>query len=364
MGFELLPRDDPAQALRLRRTLLGFVSYLMFALPLGYSVAEGWVRFGWGGLAILVTVAIGINAVFFAIIRSGLNKRFADPSLTLPQIAAASLLALVVIHYSDEVRSIMLMLFYTSFFFGVFRLSTREFLALALFAAAGYFLLMQYEHAGRPFDESYRLELLRFLVLVMLLAWLSLFGGYVARLRTRLREQNHALDQALRQIEELAVTDPLTGAWNRRYLVEVLERERARAVRYGTVFSVVLADLDHFKAINDCYGHAAGDAVLQAFVAHARRTLRATDVFGRWGGEEFLLILPATDLAGAVRGAERLRAACTAQPALTAAGAVEWSVSLGVACYRPPEPIEETLARADKALYAAKTLGRNRVESF
>ena len=175
-----------------------------------------------------------------------------------------------------------------------------------------------------------------------------------------------ALDNARlhRIVERQALVDGLTGVANRRRCSEALSAEVARAARHGTALSLVLADLDDFKIVNDDHGHAAGDMVLREFADVLRSTLRETDLAGRWGGEEFLLLLPGTDAAGAAQLAERVRAAFAERPILASDGApLGVTCSFGVAQHRPGEDEDELTGAADRALYRAKAQGKNRVET-
>lgn len=167
------------------------------------------------------------------------------------------------------------------------------------------------------------------------------------------------LELERRELLDLANLDPLTRTLNRRKLAEVLTDETARAGRYGTPLSVVMLDIDHFKAINDTYGHDAGDAVLVELAARLRACLRKMDRLARFGGEEFVIVAPGVDAGQTVVLAERLRAA-VADAGFAAAGRV--TASFGVAGLAPGETAEAMLSRADKALYRAKNGGRNRVE--
>lgn len=161
-----------------------------------------------------------------------------------------------------------------------------------------------------------------------------------------------------RRLEQLAVTDGLLGIFNRRHTAERLEEELYRARRYGNVLSVLMMDIDHFKRINDNYGHDVGDRVLITVADAIKRRLRHSDVFGRWGGEEFLLVLPETSLSNAALLAEKIRA----QVAELSIPPVERvTVSLGVAGYTAGDTSESLLKRADTNLYQAKNGGRNRV---
>jgi two-component system, cell cycle response regulator len=162
------------------------------------------------------------------------------------------------------------------------------------------------------------------------------------------------------EAQRLSLTDPLTGLWNYRYLHESLRREVERASRFGRMLAVLVLDLDHFKDVNDTYGHAAGDAVLGEFARRIRVGLREVDVAFRQGGEEFVVLLPETDAYGGAIVAERLGAAVRDHPVSFDGLTVPISVSIGVAVY--PEHGEnspQVLAAADRALYAAKNAGRD-----
>jgi diguanylate cyclase (GGDEF)-like protein len=175
-----------------------------------------------------------------------------------------------------------------------------------------------------------------------------------------------ASTSAERRMESMALTDPLTGLLNRRSM-ELRLREAAQAfARSGLPFSVVMADVDHFKRVNDLHGHAAGDRVLRAVAALFGEGLRGHDAVARWGGEEFLLLLPETEAAAASEVAERLRAAAEARLGAAAgiggaSGGERVTVTFGVAAFERGMRVVDCLNRADEALYAGKEQGRNRV---
>jgi len=175
-----------------------------------------------------------------------------------------------------------------------------------------------------------------------------------------------ALDNARlhRIVERQALVDGLTGLANRRQCEETLADELARMERFGGSLAVVVADLDWFKGINDRHGHPAGDTVLREFAALLQETLRDVDLAGRWGGEEFVLILPGTDLAGGAQVAERIRTALASRIVLAVDGTpIPVTASFGVAATPPAKTASELFAAADAALYAAKGAGKNRVET-
>lgn len=176
------------------------------------------------------------------------------------------------------------------------------------------------------------------------------------RLRAELREKNSIL-------EKLSTTDPLTGLRNRRFLSEVMSLEVLRATRYRSPLSLLMADVDHFKQVNDTYGHPTGDAVLQLTAGAIQRVVRTTDVAGRYGGEEFLAVLPHTDLDGAVSLGERLRLAIESAQCVAIDGRrFAVTASFGVAQLARNEDVAALVQRVDGALYEAKAAGRNRVE--
>ncbi|MES1929840.1 PAS/PAC and GAF sensor-containing diguanylate cyclase [Salinisphaera dokdonensis CL-ES53] len=168
-----------------------------------------------------------------------------------------------------------------------------------------------------------------------------------------------ALQAAQLLLRRAATTDELTGLANRRLLGDRLQAERQRMNRYDGTFAVALVDFDHFKKLNDHYGHAAGDAALVEFAAIAKKLLRAVDTAGRWGGEEFLILLPNTALEGALTIAQRVANRVHANPLEVGGERIELSVSIGVAISDGNESVEAVIARADAALYNAKADGRN-----
>jgi diguanylate cyclase (GGDEF)-like protein len=168
------------------------------------------------------------------------------------------------------------------------------------------------------------------------------------------------LKVALEQVQKLATRDVLTGIYNRRFMQDKLDDAVKRFDRYGERFAVVLVDLDHFKRVNDQYGHKVGDQALMAFASAAGLVLRDTDTIARWGGEEFIFLLPNTSAHKALVAMERLRQTlqhCTVSPDVPS---LRVQFSSGLAVHDTVAALNHTLERADRALYAAKNEGRNR----
>ena len=172
-------------------------------------------------------------------------------------------------------------------------------------------------------------------------------------------KRTRELEEKNRQLEALSTTDWLTKVSNRSKLDAIFGEQIQRAQRYGAPFSILLCDVDFFKRVNDTHGHQCGDQVLVELAKLLKNSLRQMDHVGRWGGEEFLVILPETQLEEAVTLAERLRSAVDAHAFPGAQRHV--TISLGVSSYQPDDTADAMTARADQALYRAKSEGRNRV---
>jgi diguanylate cyclase (GGDEF)-like protein len=190
----------------------------------------------------------------------------------------------------------------------------------------------------------------------------------MARMRSgkHIIELNEKLLCALNVLHKQAIYDELTGLHNRHYMVEILEKEFPRAIRYQTDLSCLLLDIDYFKDINDTFGHAFGDLVLYEFSARLKKEARETDFIFRYGGEEFMMLLPNTGIDGAQNIAERIRSACETRKYEDGTNSTAATVSIGVSSVtlHQPSTSSELIAFADKALYRAKAEGRNRVKVY
>ena len=350
----LIERDE-RQALRMRRYLMAAGTSLLVCVTLfvfAFLHILPW------RVAVEGTVGVaGLTLGFYLLFRTGLNLRFSDPSLTAAQVGSAILCLAYIMYHAGAARPLLLMFYLVAMLFGVLRLDGSRLMWLALLALAAHGIVLALLVARGASGPAMLTE---FLLLAVVLPWFAAMGGYVNRLRRRLSDSNRDLQRAFDRIEQLAIRDELTGAYNRRFMLECLARERSRMERLGAPFSICLLDIDHFKAINDTLGHAAGDTVLRQLPKLAAASLRSVDLFGRFGGEEFLLILPGTGLAGAQAVAERLRAALEAAR-LEGLDSRRVTATLGVAEAAPREAVAELLARADRALYEGKARGRNRV---
>jgi diguanylate cyclase (GGDEF)-like protein len=201
------------------------------------------------------------------------------------------------------------------------------------------------------------------LVFALTIGRCMFLGIFQSSMRQSLYQSGQKLKEAYRRIEELAELDELTGSFNRRCIMRMLEEEIARSQRGGTPCSIALIDLDWFKRINDAYGHPTGDEVLRTFAITSFANIRTIDRFGRYGGEEFLLVLPDTAEDAAFRMLNRLRAIIAELDWSAFSPGMQVTISAGVATLRQNETSDNFLARADSALYASKARGRNRITS-
>jgi len=338
------PGDDRGQGVRLRRYLIAAGTSFTVVSLLGVCVLAGVLAprpFAIASGAVLASIA-----AFYFVFRSGLNQRARDPALTVPMMLAAICVVTYALYHLGAMRTVFLLVYPMIMFFGVFRLGTRAQLMVGAFIVCAYALVVVLL-AERPTGvDPTAVELLRGLVLATVLVWFSFMGGYVHDLRRRLRESGY---------------DHLTEIYNRRRILDVLAHEKIRGDRGAGPMSVCLVDVDQLKDINDTSGHQSGDLALQYVAQIARDELRVIDFIGRYGGDEFLLVLVQTGLDGARECAERIRR----RIALNGVGnntPRRVTVSIGVTQYRQRESVQDTLERADAALYRAKAGGRNGVE--
>jgi diguanylate cyclase (GGDEF)-like protein len=350
---------DHKQRIRMRRTLVASGVYLLAALGQWWSADAGLAD---RDLArwLMLCLAPGLFG-FFLLMRSGLTLRFADPALTMPQMAFAIVAMAAAYVINPPVRGMLLMIVALVLVFAAFMLSPRASRALGFFAVTllGLVMLAMATHAPQTFDPA--LERIHFAFAAVVLPVISMLAGDLSEMRSRLKVQKAELQHALARIHKLATRDDLTGLVNRRHMEELAAMEQRRAMRSGSLPCLCLVDIDHFKRINDHHGHAAGDEVLRLFARHAEASMRETDVLARWGGEEFLVMLPDTQPDEARTGFERLRRVLSRDEAWGAHAHMRVSFSAGLTHWRPGEALRDALARADHALYEAKASGRDRL---
>lgn len=351
--------DDRHTRIRLQQWSLAAGIYLVGAgLLLLLSIRNvtsvgsvlAWMAFNWLGLAAI-----------YAAIRSGASLRLADPSLTQAQMLFGVANVIWCYTISTAARGAMLYPLILIFTFGAFSLQWRRIAALTVVALASVGVAMWALHRAMPGVLDPTIDLSNFLSVSIILPGTAAVASTLARLRLKLRAQRAQLEDALSRIQDLASRDALTGLFNRRHAEMALQVEIERSARSGQPFTLALIDLDHFKTINDRYGHGAGDEVLKSFANTGMALIRSIDTLARWGGEEFLLLMPNTTADAAMVVAQRLRGAVARHPLAAGDALITYTLSAGLCEHRPGLGPVELLQQADGALYQAKSAGRNRV---
>jgi diguanylate cyclase len=312
-------------------------------------------------LSIHFRVAIPVALLlFYAAMRSGWSRRFADPALTTPQMMFAILLTADANLHIREVRGMILVLLPMILLFGAFTLRPSLCVRLGWFAVAALGV-ETWLAAGRGLTHGNLIaDAMGFGICSMVLMATAAMAGRLSRLRYQLEMQKAELQGALDDNRQLAREDALTGLPNRRHAEELLVYEERRSLRHAVNTCVCLVDLDHFKSVNDLRGHSVGDEVLRVFAREATAILRDADVLARWGGEEFLVLMPDTGVADGEQVLVRLHAHLARPEHWAFAPGLAVTFSAGIAALEPGESAQAALGRADDALYRAKTQGRNR----
>ena len=356
--MERVPAGTGEIAPHWRRSLLGIGSVAIMALVLVLAAVLGLID---ADVAVEGCLALGALAgIFHAMVRFGYSTRFQDADFLSAQLAAAFLLLAWLTYRSADTPSAISVLYLVAMLYGMLQLDRSRLAVLSAVAAVthGTALFMLIDH-GYPVNLAAAWT--QFGALVLALAWFTYAAGIVLRLRTRLSEANRKLHDLGLEANERASRDTLTGVYHHRHLMEALEREIARSERVGKPLSIARVDLDWLGSVNEAHGSAAGDIALKLFTAAAASALRDVDVFGRYGGKEFLALMPDTDLKGAVIAAERIRAAVGREPVPEVRGRRHLSCTLGVAEHRKGENTRLVIGRAEASLNFAKAAGRDRV---
>jgi diguanylate cyclase (GGDEF)-like protein len=353
-----------ARRTRQRRQILVMIgaSYLIDAALLMIYAYAGTIPATIGPAFAVCGLIFVVGSVALSELR--FNERFRDHYLVAPQSIINMVIMLAFIWIAPEVGVIFLCTLFVVFSFSSLRSMPQQtaivWTAMA-FGLAGLFLL-----TDKPIAMPHGNYIERFAtmtVFILTIGRCMFIGIFSSAMRQSLYKSGVDLKEAYKRIEELSELDDLTGSFNRRCIMGMLDEEIASAHRSKTTCSIALIDLDWFKRINDTHGHPTGDEVLRTFAITVFANIRPIDKFGRYGGEEFLLLLPDTQNEGAARILDRLRAIIADLDWSAFSPGMQVTISAGVATLKPNETPDIILARADSALYAAKARGRNRIAS-
>lgn len=314
-------------------------------------------------IALLFTAAgMTSSLAFYAFFRKGLNLRLKDKGLLVPQLVVNGVVQLVFILLAPKLTILFLITLIAFSGYAALEFTPRQYTTGWLLYGAATAITMwmirsEFDYPGKSGVEMALVWLFFFLALRSL----TLASARFSRLREKLSEKNRQLEESLRQIEDLASHDQLTGVLNRGNLLKLLETELRRTERTGEPFCFAMLDLDHFKSVNDTYGHPVGDQVLKKVCEIATQCVRVVDSMGRMGGEEFGILLPNTSLDHGRVSLERVREAVEACGWHAIAPGLSVHLSAGIAEYALGDSLQTIVKRADDALYRAKHTGRNKV---
>jgi diguanylate cyclase (GGDEF)-like protein len=358
-----IPPEPPADLSKIRqqglkRFLYTLPSYVAVMGILWVGVMMHIVRPA-TALTISGLMAAALSGLYF-MLRSGAAARSKDPLLAFSQIVFN--LTLVALGYAwlDELRSTALLWLSVIIAFDVARLPPRQTKIAAVFCVALPLLATAVRARWHPAGLDWMHELFTLLMLAVVLPVLFAVSAQARAVRKRHALQKEQMAQTLEQLHQLSIRDGLTGLYNRRHMHDLLDEEVRRMQRSGQPFCLTILDLDLFKHVNDQFGHAMGDTVLQTFARLGRGVFPdKADALARWGGEEFLLLQPGTTELEAGTALMRLRHEMHQHDWAQHASGLAVTFSAGVCQHRAGELIEQTLERADQALYRAKAAGRD-----
>ena len=343
-------------------TLLSVVNSALQSMVIALYAASGATTWAMAGAFALASLAS--TGLFAAGVASGWLLFLGDKRLLHAQLLANFTIQMVFMVVEPNLWMIFLGSTLITACYSMVAFTPRQFtwLWLAYGVVTGGAFWLGRHRFGTPPTTGANLAIL-WLFYFLGVRRLAMTGAQFSKLREQLSEKNRELTALVARNKILASHDELTGALNRRELLQLMTEERDRAVRTGLAFAVAIFDIDHFKSVNDAFGHAGGDAVLKRFCVLVQQSVRSTDRFARYGGEEFVLLMPPGSALreDALAGAQRIRHVVMNEDwhAVLGDAAQPVTVSGGIATWRPHETLDALLARADSALYAAKRRGRN-----
>ena len=292
--------------------------------------------------------------------------RFATAALSLTKALWCNVgVVLTAVLIPHPMRLLLLVVPLFGLLYTALHLEQRQLIMVTLITWCTYVagaLLLTIVGSAESTAGDAELELQLGLAFSCMLVAMAILSQEVTALRAAFERRREQLNEAMEQLSELAMRDELTGLYNRRYIMDVLSRQKALADRGHPGFTLCYCDLDHFKNVNDRYGHQRGDRVLKEFAEVALGVVRSVDFVARLGGEEFLLVLIGADEDTAQRVAERLCEGTRRMRISPDGSDCSLTVSVGVASYRRGERLEDVIQRSDRALYSAKFSGRDRIE--
>ncbi|WP_179957772.1 GGDEF domain-containing protein [Exilibacterium tricleocarpae] len=331
---------------------------------LGMAVALDVITTPVHRLVTYIALALAIQGLFLAAIIYNFNLRLRDPSMSAEQILVGFFWVVIAFTEAPELKGVIALVSIMVMLYSIFDFIRHSFYLVPCIAIAGMVIANLSYFLKYPYDYDWRYNLIEFISYSLIVTWVAIIANYSQKMRDRLKAQRQEIAKANRMLASLSLEDPLTGLKNRRYFDTHFDNEWKRAQREHTPLALIMVDIDHFKQVNDTYGHQAGDHTLQLIGNIFTKVVRRpSDIICRYGGEEFALLLPNTALDSAVDMAESILKRLRSANLQYRDQSISVTASMGVAASRPnPHNQSSDLLRAaDMTMYRAKQEGRDRV---
>jgi diguanylate cyclase (GGDEF)-like protein len=347
---------EPRARGRLAIWLTSVSTYLLYTGILWVQVALGYTpaHVGWALTAGTCTV----NLILYFGVRHQWGPRW-DRSLGGIQLLVGIVFMWLCYATAGPAAPATVIVVASHIVYAMFAMPPRQVWQLVALSLGGLAGTMCVSHLLQPERYPPGEQLVSFLYASLVVVLIARLAAIVARMNEGLRTQSRELAHALERVRQLATRDDLTQVHNRRHITELMGIEQNQHERSGSSLCVALLDIDHFKAVNDNLGHQAGDEVLRRFAQATQLALRTSDLLGRWGGEEFIVVFPDTSLDDARVALQRVRDQLLRTDFHHGTVELRVTFSAGLVCIQPGENIEQAVERADQAMYRAKTRGRD-----
>ena len=368
---QLSDRNKQRQIKRINRAMIGLgifsIGWLVAILSAIFDISSIKLTYVLAG----VSVSCLMQVVLLYVLKTNKNLKFSDPNLTTLQLLNAIFWVSLAMILMPQVKDIIVFFSFVCLLYSVYHTSKMALYLLPIVSIIGLALADYAYYIYYPEKFNFQYEALGFAVFSLSTIWISRIANFSLILRNQLKQQRQEIIKTNQLLAIQNEQDALTGLKNRRYFNEKFDVEYKRAIRNNTSLSLIMIDLDHFKSVNDLYGHDAGDECLKFFATLITKQItRAGDLLARYGGEEFVILLPNTQASQAFQFASQLKNSINESvfnyQNSTKKVMHKLTASFGVSGYNEQNVItqDELLISADKALYLAKDLGRNQVQLY
>jgi len=357
---DLVLTTAPTTRRNLGLWLTSVITYVLYSALVWLQVWLGYTPIAQAGWLTLATVCV--NTFFYVGVRYELGPS-QDRGLGGLQLLVGIVFMWVAYAMAGPVAGATLIIVASHIVYAMFGMNPLRVWQLVVFSVLGLGLTMTICHLWQPERYPVGQQAVALLYTTLVIVLIARLAALVAGMNDGLRRQQRELAAALDKVRQLATRDDLTQVHNRRHITELMRIEQTQHERSGSPLCLALLDIDFFKVVNDTFGHQAGDDVLRRFAQVTQQALRTSDLLGRWGGEEFVVVFPDTDIAQARVALQRVREQLKETDFSAIAPELRVTFSAGLVVIDPQEKVESAIERADQAMYRAKTNGRDCIES-